>query len=547
MPATLHAQNITLSLAGSEVLCGVSIALFPGQRVGVVGPNGVGKSTLLRVLGGMIRPDGGTITVSPPQATIGYLPQEPDRLPNETVLAFLTRRTGVADAALTMETATTALANGVAGSDDAYSEALERWLDLGGADLQACAEAMLDELGLGSALASSTTTALSGGQAARVSLAAVLLSRFDILLLDEPTNDLDFDGLARLEAYCLRAKSALAIVSHDRAFLERVITDVAEMDEHTRTVRSFRGGWQAYRENRAIARRHAEEDYADYVDKRDTLAARAQQQRLWSMQGVRKAKHDTGEKDKFIRHFRVDSSEKVAAKAKATEQAMARLKVVDKPWRGWDLHLKITQSARSGDVVARLTGAMIQLGDFTLGPVDLQVRWAERIAIVGPNGSGKSTLLELLLGRLTPSQGSRWLGLGVVVGELGQRRADFFGEQSFLDAFIDSSGLLPVDARTLLAKFGLGEDHVDRSAESLSPGERTRASLAMFQARGANCLMLDEPTNHLDMPAIEQLESALETFAGTLLLVTHDRRLLDAFAPHRVIELMEGQVREKHT
>jgi len=171
-------------------------------------------------------------------------------------------------------------------------------------------------------------------------------------------------------------------------------------------------------------------------------------------------------------------------------------------------------------------------------------------AVVGSDDAYSEALerwLDLLLGRLTPSQGSGWLGPGVVVGELGQRRADFFGEQSLLHAFNASSGLLPVDARTLLAKLDLGEDHIVRSAQSLSPGKRTRTSLAMFQARGANCLVLDQPPNHLDMPAIEQLESALETFAGTLLLVTHDRRLLDAFAPHRIIELMEGQVRERHT
>ncbi len=545
MSATLHAQDIALALAGTEVLCGVSLSLFPGKRVGVIGPNGVGKSTLLRVLAGLLPADGGTITLSPPQATVGYLPQEPDRFPGETVLAFLMRRTGVADAFAELERTTLALSEGLPGSDDAYAVALERWLDLGGGDLDARAEAMLEELGIGARLVDLPTTALSGGQAARVSLAAVLLSRFDILLLDEPTNDLDFDGLSRLESFAVSTESALAIVSHDRAFLERVITDVAELDDHTRTMRVFSGGWEAYLENRAVARRHAQEDYAVYTDKRDTLAARAQQQRLWSIQGVRKAKRDTSEKDKFIKHFRTVSSEKVAAKAKATERAIERLEVVEKPWQGWDLRLEIAETGRSGDVVARLTGAIVQRGDFTLGPVDLQIRWAERIAIVGPNGSGKSTLLDLLLDRLEPSEGTRWMGPGVVVGELEQRRSRFFGEQSLLDTFVDVSGLLPVEARTLLAKFGLGADHVARAADSLSPGERTRASLALFQARGVNCLVLDEPTNHLDMPAIEQLESAIETFAGTVLLVTHDRVLLEGFGAKRIVELDGGRVQEK--
>ena len=527
------------------MLCGVSLALFPGKRVGVVGPNGVGKSTLLRVLAGWLQADGGTITLAPPQATVGYLPQEPDRRPGETVLDFLARRTGVADATKELEETTQALAEERPGSDDAYAAALEKWLDLGGGDLDSRAQAMLDELGIGAELIDRPTLALSGGQAARVSLAAVLLSRFDVLLLDEPTNDLDFDGLARLEAFATSTESAVAIVSHDRAFLERVITDVVELDEHARIATAFSGGWRAYLDNRTVARRHAQEDYATYVDKRDTLKARAQQQKLWSVQGVKKAKRDTSEKDKNIKAFRIATSEKVAAKAKATERAIERLDTVDKPWQGWELKLEIAETARSGNVVARLTRAVVRRGTFVLGPVDVQVRWAERVAIVGPNGSGKSTLLDLLLGRLEPLEGERWMGPGVVVGELEQRRSRFFGEDSLLEVFLEESGLLPVDARTLLAKFGLVADHVSRTAESLSPGERTRASLALFQARGVNCLVLDEPTNHLDLPAIEQLESALENFAGTVLLVTHDRVLLEGFGADRVLRVEGGNVLEE--
>jgi ATPase subunit of ABC transporter with duplicated ATPase domains len=542
--ATLHGRDIAVSLGGADVLCGVSVGLFPGARVGVVGPNGVGKSTLLRVLAGLIAPDGGSVTLTPPHATVGYLPQEPDRRSGETVLDFLARRTGVAAASLALEESSAALAEQRPGSDDRYAAALERWLALGGGDLDARAESMLEDLGIGADLADRATTALSGGQAARVSLAGVLLSRFDILLLDEPTNDLDFEGLTRLERFATSTESSLAIVSHDRAFLGRVITDVLEIDEHARTATAYAGGWQAYLDHRAVARRHAEEAYATYTTKRDELEARAKRQRQWSAQGVKKAKRDTSEKDKNIINYRIATSEKVAAKAKATERAIERLETVDKPWQPWRLKLEIAETQRSGNVVARLTRAVAERGAFVLGPVDLQVRWAERVAIVGPNGSGKSTLLQLLLGRLEPSQGTRWLGPRVVIGELEQRRSRFVGEASLLDAFIDESDMLPVDARTLLAKFGLGAAHVARAADSLSPGERTRASLALFQASGVNCLVLDEPTNHLDLPAIEQLESALESFVGTVLLVTHDRVMLDRFGPTRTLEVRAGRVSE---
>lgn len=545
MAATLHAQDISLSIAGTEILRRASIALFPAKRLGIVGPNGAGKSTLLRVLAGWLTAEEGTITLSPPRATVGYLPQEPDRLPEETVLAFLMRRTGVAEAAKALETTTVALSEGQPGSEEAYAEALERWLNLGGGDLEARAEIVLQELGILKDFMNLPTDRLSGGQAARVSLAAVLLSRFDILLLDEPTNDLDFDGLSRLEDFASKTDAALAVVSHDRAFLERVITDVLELDAHTRTTRLYRGGWNAYLENRALAQRHAQQDYEVYRDKRDTLAERAQQQRLWAMQGVRKAKGDSSEKDKHIKHFRIASTEKLAAKARATERAIERLEVVDKPWQGWELRLQIARAERSGDVVARLQQAVVRRGSFTLGPIDLQIRWAERLAIVGPNGSGKSTLLELMLGRCEPEQGTRWLGPGVIVGELEQRRGRFMNEPSLLDSFTEASGLLPREARTLLAKFGLGADHVGRAATCLSPGERTRASLALFQARGVNCIVLDEPTNHLDMPAIEQLESALATYDGTVLLVTHDRVMLERFGATRTIEVVHGTIRER--
>jgi ATPase subunit of ABC transporter with duplicated ATPase domains len=214
---------------------------------------------------------------------------------------------------------------------------------------------------------------------------------------------------------------------------------------------------------------------------------------------------------------------------------MQRLEVVEKPWEGWDLRFQVANAPRSGDVVMRLQDAMVQRGTFTLGPVDLEIGWRDRVAIVGPNGAGKTTLLLALLGRLPLAAGERWLGSSVVVGEMQQARDDFTGNRPLLHAFMAATGLTQADARSLLAKFGLGADHVTRPADTLSPGERTRAVLALFAAQGVNCLVLDEPTNHLDLEAIEQLEQALEGYDGTLLVVTHDRRLLEALDLTRAI------------
>ncbi|MFN8017121.1 MAG: ABC-F family ATP-binding cassette domain-containing protein [Acidimicrobiales bacterium] len=541
--ATLHARGVTLSFGAGPVLVEVSLTVAPGQRVGVVAPNGTGKSTLLRVLAGQQVPDEGSVATAPPTASVGLLPQEPDRSADEPVAAFVARRTGVAAATAETEAAAEALAAGEPGADVRYADALERWLALGGPDLDARLGQVLADLGLDGAVADQPTASLSGGQAARVSLAATLLSRFDVFLLDEPTNDLDFDGLRRLEEFVVGLDAATVVVSHDRAFLERVVTHVLELDEHAHRATLYAGGWQAYLDDRATARRHAEEAYGEYQARRSELAGRAQTQREWSTQGIKKAKK-SGESDKFIRNWNKASSEKMAAKAKATERAMERLEVVDKPWEGWELRFDIGTAERSGDVVVALRGAEAWRGPFHLGPIDLEVAWADRLAIVGENGAGKTTLLDVLLGRLELEAGERWMGPSVVVGELDQRRDRFATDQPLFDVVADATGGTASEVRSLLAKFGLGAEHVLRPSRTLSPGERTRANLALFMAEGVNCLVLDEPTNHLDLVAIEQLEQALDRFVGTVLLVTHDRAFLDRVRTTRTIEVVDGRLVE---
>ena len=539
--ATVHARDLSLSYGSEPVLVGIDLSVSPGQRVGVIGPNGTGKSTLLRVLAGQLAPESGSVVTAPRAATVGLLPQEPDRRMDESVVEFIARRTGVAAATTEMDAATQGLADGSPGADDRYSDALERWLALGGPDLESRIGATMADLGLDGSVASQPTATLSGGQAARVSLAATLLSRFDIFLLDEPTNDLDFAGLARLEGFLVGLDAATVVVSHDRAFLERVVTHVFDLDEHAHTGSLYAGGWTAYLADRSTNRRHAEEAYGTYQAKRSDLTDRARTQREWSVQGASKSKK-SGESDKFIRFKNTADSEKVAHKAKATERAMERLEKVDKPWESWELRFEIGMAERSGDVVATLRGAEVQRGAFTLGPVDLEIGWAERVAILGENGAGKSTLLDALLGRAPLAAGESYLGPGVVVGELSQRRDRFATSVPLLDVVLEATGQPLNEVRSLLAKFGLGADHVARPSGRLSPGERTRANLALFMAEGVNCLVLDEPTNHLDLVAIEQLEQALSRFVGTVLLVTHDRQFLDKVTVTRRLELANGQL-----
>jgi len=541
--ATLAANRVSKSRGLAPILVDVDLVIGPEARVGVVGPNGVGKTTLLRILAGLDTPDGGRVSVSPPEATVGYLAQEHELRTDETLRQLLARRTGVADAQATLEAAARELTLGSVGADDRYSVALERYLDLGGPDIDARMAKVLSDLGLPERLLDVPASGLSGGQRSRSALAVLLLSRFDVLLLDEPTNDLDFDGLDRLETFLEQRGGGLVVVSHDRAFLERIVTTVVEILEDTHRATEFAGGWAAYLAAKSTARRHAEEAFESYVAERERLKSREREQRQWSVQGVAREKKNPRDNDKAARDFRINRTEKQASKVRITEKALERLTIVDRPFEPWQLHLDLASTRRSGDVVGRLSEAVVRRGSFQLGPIDLELGWADRLALLGPNGSGKTTLLSALLGRLELDSGERWLGPSVVVGELGQERRRFSKEGvALLDAFLVATQLPTSEARSLLAKFGLTAGHVTRPAASLSPGERTRAELALLMALGTNLLVLDEPTNHLDLPAIEQLEQALEAWEGTLILVTHDRRLLEGVRLTLRLELENGDV-----
>jgi ATPase subunit of ABC transporter with duplicated ATPase domains len=549
MSATLFAKGLSAAHGDRTLFSGLDLTLAPGDVVGVVGANGAGKSTLFRMLAGLLPAGAGQVTLSPATAIVGYLPQELAAVPGESVLDLIARRTGTAAAQAAFDAAADALADGrpVDGvpAEDAYTLALDRWMTLGGADIEERAEAVTHELGLAIDLAT-PMTALSRGQATRAGLAALLLSRYDLFLLDEPTNDLDLEGLERLERFLTGLRTGVAVVSHDREFLARTVTRVVELDLAQQTVAVYGGGYTAYLHEREVAARRLRENFEEYADRVGDLTERARSQRAWMEKGVANARRKATDNDKIGRKFRSEATEKQAAKARQTDRLIERLEVVDEPRKEWKLQMEIAVAPRAGAIVATASGALVRRGGFTLGPVYLQIDWADRVAITGPNGSGKSTLLAVLLGRLAPDEGSASLGPGVIVGEIDQARSAFADGTTLLRAFGEQvPDQAEADVRTLLAKYGLKSQHVLRPAESLSPGERTRAGLALLQARGVNLLVLDEPTNHLDLPAIEQLEQALDSYPGTLLLVSHDRRLLETVRVNRRIGVDGGQVAER--
>jgi ATPase subunit of ABC transporter with duplicated ATPase domains len=444
----LTAAHITKYHGGQLVLDDVTLAVPLRSRIGLVGSNGVGKSTLLRILAGIEEPDKGTVRRTPPSATVGYLPQESE---------------------------------------------------LRGA---------------------------SGGEAARRRLAEFFRRPLAVYLLDEPTNDLDFGGLDWLERSLAGLAGAVVLVSHDRDFLDRTVDRVVELDEWTRRAAEFAGGWSAYEQARTSALRRQREAYERYEGEKARLEDQLQRMQRWEQRG-----YGQGRKKKKTKDVK-----------KAYAGRIERLERIEKPYEPWELRLNLAPLRRSGDVVVRLERAVIARGSFQLGPLDVELGWAERLAVVGPNGSGKTTLIDALVGRCPLREGHRWVGPGVAFGELSQERSEL-AKGEVLATFVSASGLADEPARTLLAKFGLGADHVLRDAALLSPGERTRALVALFTARGVNCLVLDEPTNHLDVAAIEELERALDAFDGTVVLVTHDRRFLAAFRATRTLELPPSRER----
>jgi ATPase subunit of ABC transporter with duplicated ATPase domains len=545
--ARIDLRGLGFSYGARPVLRNVDAAIGERSRVAVVGPNGVGKSSLLRLVAGLEEPESGTVAVSPQGATIGFLPQERDRRPDEALGQYLARRTGVAAAEAAMQRAADALATAKPSADAAYATALDHYLAIGGPSFESRAAAVLAGLGLDPEKLPQATATLSGGEAARAGLAAILLTRVDLLLLDEPTNDLDALGLTRLEEFLVERDGTLLVVSHDRAFLERTADQVLELDQFTHAARLFGGGFSAYVVERDRAKASAREAFEVYAQTRQALVDRAVQEKDWAQRGVSRAtssKARREEKDRNVRAANLAGAQSRGSAAAKTMRVLDRLDAVEDPREPWDLRLRLAASSRSGDKVAGLHHAVVRRGDFTLGPVDLLISRGDRVAIAGSNGAGKTTLLAALLGRAELSSGTQWTGASIVLGEIDQVRRTFEPDDSLLDAFRARTGGDAAETRRLLAKFGLGADEVLRAVGSLSPGERTRADLALLMALGANLLVLDEPTNHLDLDAIESLEEALETFDGTLLLVSHDRRLLERVDTNRHLVVEDGRIRE---
>ena len=511
------------------------------EHVGLIGPNGVGKSTLLRCLVGQEQPDKGQISFSPPGQTIGYLPQSFAAAEGQTVgQVVAAAQAAVIAAEAALQRAADALAD-AADMDAAmqnYDAALAQFEALGGYEREQRAAAILDGLGLAAIAPAQLVASLSGGQKTRLGLATLLLGAPDLLLLDEPTNHLDIAALEWLEGFIRAYPRAALVVSHDRAFLDRTVTRILYLDPETRTVKSYTGNYSdfvAAREHEQALHAEAWQKQQEYVGKVEGDIARLKGQAL----GVELS---TTPRQPNVRR----AAKKVAKKARSRERKLERYldadERVEKPRGQWGLKLDFGAPPEGSRAVLRVEDVTFGYGALPIiTSATFAVDYGERVALVGPNGAGKTTLLRLIAGELTPQQGVIRLGPSVRLGVIAQQHETLDLSLTVLETVRRARPISETEARNFLHFFLFGGDSVFRPVGVCSLGERSRLQLALLVLQGCNLLLLDEPLNHLDIEGREHFEVALDAFEGTIIAVAHDRAFLHAFA-ERVIEVRESSV-----
>ncbi len=536
----LTVHSISKSFGVTTVLKNISFNLNAGDCVGLVGPNGCGKTTLLRILAGSDEADAGSVQLTPPNSRVGYLPQGLEFPPDETIGAFLARTCGdVQTLTHELDRLATALVHQPHNAD------LQRRYDA----LLAClSSATLHEGDVASALSAlgldtfpdhTPIAHLSGGQKTRLGLAGVLLGDPHILLLDEPTNHLDIVMLDWLERWLADFYGAVLIVSHERAFLDRTVTRILELDPITHQLRAYAGNYSAY-----FAQKVAEQERQQHQWRYEQAEVRRMKQDIAATkEQAAWVERTTTSRQPTVRRY----AKKVARKAKSREKKLERYvesdERVEKPKESWALKLEFDKTLMSGQDVLRLEGLAIGYGKTVLlANMNLHVRHGKRIAIMGANGAGKTTLLRAIAGVLPPLAGYVRLGANVRVGYMAQEQESLDHSQNAFDTIRALMPQAETEVRSFLHFFLFEQAEVFAPIGQLSYGERARLSLACLVARGCNLLLLDEPLNHLDIMSRARFEQALSHFAGTVIAVAHDRYFIAQFATE-IWELADGQVR----
>jgi ATP-binding cassette subfamily F protein 3 len=523
----LTVNRISKSFNLSPILQDITFSVAPGERVGLIGPNGGGKTTLLRILAGQERSDSGQVMLTPADLRLGYLSQGLELDPRLTLAEALREATGdPARLAAELERLAAALVAAPDRADlqRAYDETLGRLSRVESGR----AGPILAHLGLDGVDPEMPVGRLSGGQKTRLALALVLLDEPDVLLLDEPTNHLDIAMLEWLEAWLAGYPGAALIVSHDRTFLDRTVTRILDLDPVRHTVREYAG------------------NYSDYLEQ-----YRGERQRQWSAwrdqeDEIRRIRQDIARTRDQARHVEITTrpnqpgvrriAKKVARKAGAREKKLERYLTsderIDKPERSWQMKLAFDTLSEThiGRDVLTLRDLAVGYDTPLLSGLNLTIRAGQRVALTGPNGAGKTTLLRTIAGRLPPLAGEARLGGSVRLGYMSQEQELLEPDSTALATILRAAVMTETEARSFLHYFLFEGDDSLRPIADLSYGERSRLSLARLVAEGCTFLLLDEPINHLDIPSRARFEEALSGFPGAILAVVHDRYFIERFA-----------------
>ena len=505
----LTASNLTLLFGEVEIFADLDLQVDERDRIGIVGPNGAGKTSLIRILAGELEANGGSYAWQR-GARIGYVPQTPSQaaagtVHDEVMQAFARLRQVEDELAASALDIQIAKGDARRGAERRYDALLKEFEALGGYDYEYRMERVLDGVGLPAETLATPASDASGGERTRAALARALLSEPDFLILDEPTNYLDFMGLDWLEGFLSTFTGGFMVVSHDRYFLDKVANRILELDNGK--MRSFPGNFSKYR---ALKEEQLRRQLIEYERQQEYIAR----------------------EEAFIRRYKAGQR---AREARGRQTRLDRLKRIEKPHISEEVHLGSLSAFRTGQIAVRTSklavgyqhnGRGVQL----LTVADAQLERGSRTAIIGSNGIGKTTLLRTILGETPPISGRSTLGHNVEPGYYSQGSADLPRNSTVMDAFLDARNLRIPDARNYLARFLFRGDDVFKPVSALSGGERSRLALARLLITEPNLLILDEPTTHLDIPSREALEGMLKNYGGTLLFVSHDRRLISLLA-----------------
>jgi len=534
----LQINDLSKAYGDTVVLDGVNLLINDGERVGLIGPNGCGKTTLLQLIAGREKPDRGSIVLSPPNLGLGYLEQALVYAKGITLEQTMYGEAGDPEQEVQKLALQLSAASGqkLERLMDDYARALDRLEGGEGYRTSAQIEIVLAGLGLDALDKRTPVSVLSGGQKTRLGLARLLLQRPRLLLLDEPTNHLDIAALEWLEEFLAAYDGAILIVSHDRTFLERTVNRILELDPLPHSITSYPGTYSDYV---TAKERELEKEWAQYRDQQDRVAR--YQRAITGLEGyARGIEHGTI--NFHIRKIAKGIARKATVQKRRLERMIESEEFLEKPKQTWQIKFDLADTPPSSQDVLILNELSMGFGDHCLfEDVNLSLRAGERVVLTGPNGSGKTTLLRIIMGQVEPWYGTFRLGPRVRVGYYAQEQE---GLDDNLDAFTEVQRVAPMgdtEVRSFLHYFLFSGDDVFVPIGALSLGERARLALAKLVAAGCNLLILDEPINHLDIPSREQFEQGLRRFEGSILAVVHDRYFIERFAT-RLWAIHDGSI-----